>query len=234
MPSPVNLSTPCVQVRSKRQSPTVTDSAPHSPQTVSLTGTGISSGLGLSIAPGGSDREARRREECQIFALHRGRRDEWYGNAELYRSTQGHNLQPARDRSYPRNPTHGFHSKRYEPGTQLGRTPSNPFPACALAICLSHDGWIVLPARLSSKHLARRYPLSHLLLMLMFLFLRRRRFQRHAEGNIHPNDHGQVGKQKRANAAHTFGTVNWDTHPRTRVCQERTGHHQKKEAEWGR
>jgi len=33
---------------------TITDSAPYSPQTVSLTGTGVSHGLGLSVATGGS------------------------------------------------------------------------------------------------------------------------------------------------------------------------------------
>src|SRR6476660_9938981 len=155
--------------------------------------------------------EARRREECQIFALPRGRRDEWYGHAELYRSTQGYNLQSARDRSYRRNPTHGFHSKCYEPGTQPGRTPSNPLPACTLAICLSHDGMDCSSCGSEFKAFGSPIPaLPPVAYTDVPLFLRRRRFQRHAEGNIHPNNHGQVGKQKRANAAHTFGTVNWE------------------------
>src|SRR6202022_203014 len=35
--------------------PTITDSAPNNPQPVSLTGTGVSQGLGLGIATGGSN-----------------------------------------------------------------------------------------------------------------------------------------------------------------------------------
>jgi hypothetical protein len=149
---------------------TVTDSAPNSPQTVSLTGTGISSGLGLSIAPGGSNSARLAGGTTAKYSLAIGGAG-MDGTATL--SCTGAprgvacNLPATAAISAAQATTFTVSVTSLAPSMgAFRRTPFRPAPwLCALFIV----GWIVLPAGVSSKRLARRYLFWLLLVLLMFL-----------------------------------------------------------------
>jgi hypothetical protein len=149
---------------------TVTDSAPNSPQTVSLTGLGVSHGLGLSIATGGSNSARLAAGRTAKYSLSIGGAG-MSGTASL--SCTGAptgttcNL-PATEAISAAQAT-AFAVSVTSQAATLGALRPTPFRRAPWLCALAMMGWVVLPAGLSSKQWARRYSLWLLLFLLMFL-----------------------------------------------------------------
>ena len=149
---------------------TITDNAPNSPQTISLTGAAVSQGLGLGIATGGSNFAIVTAGSVANYALSIGGAGT-SGTASL-RCTGA----PAGATcSVPATVAVG--STQATPLTMTVAT-SAPFMGAARPTdlhpahwlwALALLGWVVLPSEVSAKRSVRRYPARVLLLMLMFL-----------------------------------------------------------------
>lgn len=149
---------------------TITNTAPNSPQTVSLTGTAVSHGLGLSVATGGSNFATVTAGAVANYSLSLG----------------GAGMSGAASLSCTGTPAGATCSV---PATlAINATLATPFvvsvvtrgpTSAALSpsdfrpfhwlLALALVGWVILPAGMGAKQSARRLPLRLLLFLLMFL-----------------------------------------------------------------
>jgi hypothetical protein len=149
---------------------TVTDSAPNSPQTVLLTGTGVSSGLGLSTAPGGSNSARLAAGGTAKYSLSIGGAG-MSGTASLSctGAPTGATCNLPASVAISATQATAFTASVTSQAPSLGALGPTPFQPAPWLCALVMMGWIVLPTGVSSKHLARRYPIWLVLALLMFL-----------------------------------------------------------------
>jgi hypothetical protein len=149
---------------------TVTDSAPHSPQTVSLTGTGVSLGLGLDVAPGGSKFATITAGTIAKYSLSIGGAG-ISGTASLSCTGAPAGASCSVPVSVAISATRAtpFVVSVATRAPALGALRPTDFRPVLWLWALAIVGWVVLPAGVSSKQSTRRYPLRLLLLLLMFL-----------------------------------------------------------------
>jgi hypothetical protein len=149
---------------------TVTDSAPNSPQTVSLTGTGVSLGLGLDVAPGGSKFLTVTAGTIAKYSLSIGGAG-ISGTASLSctGAPAGANCSVPVSVAISATQATPFVVSVATRAPALGALRPTDFRPVHWLWALAILGWVVLPAGVSSKQSTRRYPLRSLLFLLMFL-----------------------------------------------------------------
>lgn len=149
---------------------TITDSAPNSPQTISLTGNGVSYGLGLSIATGGSNSATIAAGTTAKYSLSIGGAG-LSGTASL--TCTGApvgatcNIPAAEVVSATQSTV--FKGTVTTTGATMGTLGTTGFRLQPWLWALAVMGWVVLPARVQGTRLSRRHLFWLPPVLLMFL-----------------------------------------------------------------
>jgi hypothetical protein len=149
---------------------TITDSAPNSPVTVSLSGTGVSQGLGLSLASGGSNLATVTAGSVAHYSLSIGGAG-ISGTASLSCSGAPAVATCTAPATMAINSTQAtaFGVSVATGAPALGALHPTDFRPSHWLWTLALLAWVVLPTGLKTNQLTRRYPVRLLLFLLLFL-----------------------------------------------------------------